>query len=466
MKNLKTLMIILLPVIFLVWYGLNQNSDNIIRGNEITDQNTSIRSAKKTEISLWAYRAWKGVWGYEFDGKDGDWENVVIKDFERENLNIKINLHIIDADYGPRKVNIAIASGLQPDIMRDELGRSLDYAQRGLLLNLDGFITDAEREAYIDGVLEQCKGLDGKQYLIPWVAKQKFMLVNRNIFKQRGAEKLLPKDSDRMWTYDEFKKALKAVNNPDKGIYGCGLYASDEQADDAMICLLENFGAKLIDYSEDGKPYAAINSETGIKAANFIRSLTDEKLTVPEGEMMKATDCQKLFTTGKIAVLLNGSSEVLSSIKTLMDQAKVDWFDIYPVMYPYTLDVMPHVYKDIETYEVFKSADHIKEKTAVDFCRFITSKNYINQIKPSMNIPSYKYADNLYAGDKYVEYGNRLIPFDQDYYIHVKGFMQIRLKINPYLRELLASPEKTSPEILEEMTKDIQYIIDEGLKVN
>lgn len=419
---------------------------------------------KKISIAFWTYPRWKGVTGNEADGREGDWERYVIENFRKEHPGVEIDFKTLVYDGGPQKVNVAIASGEQPDILRDYPGRHQDYAQRGLLAELDGYITEAERAQYLQGVYEQCVGVDGKQYMIPWGITTKFLMVNRDIFRRAGAESLLPQNDDRTWTYGQFKKALEAVNNPEEGIFGLGLYAGNEQADNGTVALLENFGVDLIGYGADGKPFTPVNTEKGVKAAEFLRSLVDEKLVFPEAESLKSADCEKLFALGKIAILPFGSSYITTNAKTRMEQGKVEKFEIYPVMFPNAEGVKPHYFGELDTYAVFKSGDGEREKWAVDFCKYITGPKYINDLKPSRNFPAYTYADDLYAGDEFMAYAKRIFEFNKDYYNNVRGFWRIRSVIYPAFKELYALPEKSPEQVLDDLARNIQNILDENYK--
>ena len=414
-------------------------------------------------IDFWTYPRWIGLTGKEPKGQEGDWEKVVIGNFEKEHPNVNINLQLLQYDIGgPQQVNVAIASGNQPDILRDYPGRHFDYVNRNLILPLDDYISREEQDQYLDGILEQCTWIDGRQYLIPWSVVPYFLIVNKTLFEKAGADHLLPANEERTWTYDEFKNALKKVADPQNEIYGVGLFAANEHGDNCTVMLLENYGAKLIEFPDDNMPEASISSPNGIEAAAFIRSLAAENLCIPNPSILTGEDCERMFAMGKVAVLLAGSPKPLSSVVRLMELNKIDKFDIYPVMFPVNSNTAPVIYSGCDTYAVFKSGDELVEDISVEFCKYITSEKYINDIAPSFNIPAYKYADNIYKNIPYIEYGKKVLKYHKGFYYNVKGFTQIRKVLYPHIQDLFLNMDKSPEQIMNSLSADINDVIEKN----
>ncbi|QDE03069.1 ABC transporter substrate-binding protein [Erysipelothrix rhusiopathiae] len=143
-----------------------------------------------------------------------DYDAALIKAFEEKNPTIKVDYQKIDFTDGPAKVETAIQSKTNPDVIYDAPGRVIDWASKGYLKEF----ADVDTKQ-LDASAVKASSLDNKLYLYPQGIAPFLMAVNTNVTDKLGITDLLPLDKEdnpgRNWTVDEFETFLKAVKEKD-----------------------------------------------------------------------------------------------------------------------------------------------------------------------------------------------------------------------------------------------------------
>ncbi len=129
---------------------------------------------------------WTGWSGHEF----GILQKLVDQ-FNSSHPGIHVRMVSQFGDSGYQKVRIAFAGDATPDLMStvwaDELA---DYAERGVLTPLDGYLKSSHRDIDQEFVpaLRSSLRVDGKVYALAITTDTQFIVFNRDIFQQVGLD--------------------------------------------------------------------------------------------------------------------------------------------------------------------------------------------------------------------------------------------------------------------------------------
>ena len=144
-------------------------------------------------IRLWIWSQWNGKTGIEANGQPLDWWNDAIAQFKETHPNVTIELEDLngqDVDINA-KYDTAVAAGNIADIIWVDESYFSKYASSGVLEPIDSFMTEEDKTDFLLKDLELSR-LDGKQWFWPYITQANHLGINVNLFKEAGAEDLLP----------------------------------------------------------------------------------------------------------------------------------------------------------------------------------------------------------------------------------------------------------------------------------
>jgi multiple sugar transport system substrate-binding protein len=149
------------------------------------------------KITIWDGPRWP-------DDKDNKfhWMESKIKEFEAEHKGVKVELVQVPWAELPDKLGVSIAGQSWPDIAPVDISGSavsIDHIDQGVIESVDELFTKKELEDFYPNALDAYK-FDGKLYGVPNSMTVHTMLLNLDLFKERGVEP--PKNGE--WTWDEF----------------------------------------------------------------------------------------------------------------------------------------------------------------------------------------------------------------------------------------------------------------------
>lgn len=164
-----------------------------------------VNAAWKGEIVLWDAPRWAKA-----DGTDQfHWMKGKIAEFEKAHPGVKIKL--IETPWAQLgdKLNVAIAGRNWPDVAPIDISGGtikIAHLKQGVVEPLDAFFTKEELKDYYPAALESYM-YKGKLYGVPNSMTVHAMLLNLDIFKERGVE---PPKNGR-WTWDEFVDKMQKL---------------------------------------------------------------------------------------------------------------------------------------------------------------------------------------------------------------------------------------------------------------
>lgn len=148
-------------------------------GTRKTDDSAA---GKQVTVTWWALSAGGG------DASREVLRQQVIKDFEAQNPNVKVELTMLENEAFKQKIQVAIQAGDPPDIFHSWGGGVMvEYARAGMLRDITDFVKSDLSKAVGIGALG-VYGYDGKYYGSPYDMGAVGMWYNKAIFKEVGID--------------------------------------------------------------------------------------------------------------------------------------------------------------------------------------------------------------------------------------------------------------------------------------
>ncbi|MCQ9209456.1 ABC transporter substrate-binding protein [Granulicatella seriolae] len=235
--------------------------------------------------------------------KSEDYDAALIAAFEAANPNIKVEYQKLDFTDGPAKVETAIQSKTNPDVIYDAPGRVIDWASKGYLAPFSDVDTSK-----LDPSAVKASSFESDLYLYPQGIAPFLMAVNTNLTDQLGITDMLPLDKadnpSRSWTTTEFEAFLRAVKEKNPDLIPTLLYAKSQAGDQGPRAFVSNLYGSWI--TDDAISKYTINDENGVKGLEWIQKVSPEGL-LGSGEGLESKDGQEYFKSGKTALTILSS---------------------------------------------------------------------------------------------------------------------------------------------------------------
>lgn len=289
MKKQNILLLIVTVVLFLsvcciLLFSPDDSAD--------TFSGTIEEPGQKMELIMWA----------EQDGLDTFEQNCVDK-YNQTSTTARIR--VVSR---PREVDTdtiaSLMSGTAPDILILSDNEVITYANMGLLLPMDSYLSSWEE---LDGmnmeILNRYK-IRGGYYGLPCGEYAMGLLYNRTLFKESGITP--PKN----WTWDEFLETAVRLTNAEKEQYGFALNWRQWGAWTFQMFAWAG-GDDLSQIESNEKLDTTFTAPGVIKAAAFYRSLKQNKCIQPDSTK-KLDTLKQDFAQGKAAMIYVGLDDLES----------------------------------------------------------------------------------------------------------------------------------------------------------
>jgi multiple sugar transport system substrate-binding protein len=216
-------------------------------------------------------------------------------DFKKEHPNITIQFQNVPFEQIGQRLTTQIAGGNPPDTAYIDAGTTADFASRGALVNLDGYIEQSDVVAKEDFVeaFNASTQYEGSQYGIPFDGESTALFYRTDLFEQAGI-------ANPPTTWEEFRETARQLTDPAKKQYGYILFAT-EAAYYWYPWLFQAGGSVL---SEDGTEIAFTSPEAR-EAAEFYVGLRE--YSPPDYLNSNSYDGRVAFATGRVAMYMAGS---------------------------------------------------------------------------------------------------------------------------------------------------------------
>lgn len=374
-----------------------------------------------------------------------EFDAALIKAFEEKNPGIKVEYQKLDFTDGPAKIETAIQTETNPDVIYDAPGRIIDWASKGYLVPFDEVDTSKLADPGV-----KASSYDGKLYLYPQGLAPFLMAVNTKLTDELGLTDLLPLDrEDRNWTVDEFETFLKAVQDADGDIIPTVLYSKSAAGDQGPRAFVSNlFGSWIT--NDDVSEYI-INNAAGVEGLEWIAKASKEGL-LGSGVSLEAADSTEYFRSGKSALTILASPGLLAGWQG--DEALDAKF------LPYPNDTKSPMYEYLVAGPaVFDNKDEKKAEAAKKFVDFMINDEVWGEraLKASGNFSAKNGETGLYDTPELL-FAESLTEHFGPYYNTIAGYAKMRPTWFPMLQSVMGgevAPKQAVDEFVEGANKTI-----------
>jgi multiple sugar transport system substrate-binding protein len=216
-------------------------------------------------------------------------------EFHQQNPNITVEFQNVSADNSTTKLTTQIAGNNAPDTAYVDSSAIEQFASRGALSDLSGYIAGSKVLSladYVKGFLVTAQ-YKGSTYGLPYDGETTGLFYRTDMFQQAGI-------SSPPKTWDQFRSDAAKLTNPGQKLYGFPVFS--QEAEYYFEPFLWQAGGHLM--SPDGK-HIAFNTPQGREAANFYVGL--RKYTPPDDLSSNSWDGRVSFGAGKVAMYEAGA---------------------------------------------------------------------------------------------------------------------------------------------------------------
>lgn len=217
-----------------------------------------------------------------------DYMNGVIKDFEKENPEIKIKWIDVPFSEGEKRTLASVLSDNPPDLINLNPDFTATLAQKGALAEIDRNKTSQ----FNQGILKSLE-YNGKLYSIPWYATSAVTIYNKNLIEKAGVK--VPK------TYEEIGEIAPLI----KEKTGTYVFLPNITENDTMLKILNKYGVSSAN---------TITSNTSIQVFEFFKTLYAKDLIPKESVTQTHREALEKYMSGNI-VLFQAGANFLTMIK-------------------------------------------------------------------------------------------------------------------------------------------------------
>src|ERR1700760_2166513 len=327
----------------------------------------------------------------QYSNLSGPYWTTLVKNFEKANPKIKVNLKVIDWNTLLQQVPTMISTRNYPDVLN--FNAYSTFASSGLLQPAKDVLSPST-EADFESSFLGSDSIKGTQYAIPWIASVRALGYNKQAFQKAGIS-----SPPTTWAQLE-ADALKAKK---AGYIGyCLPLGSEEAQAEWSLWSWSNGG----DWT-NGSGHWTGNSAKNVQTLNFLRKLANtDKVTEPNPGSTNRTDgCWAEFAQGKVAMTAVMPLGTFQS--TSMKGSSVQWasapFPTASASVPqFTLgvqDLLMSFKKPGNTAMVRSFLDYVYQKG-----------NYLKFVKDEGFLPTTKSASAAMASDPVTGEGIKLLP--------------------------------------------------------
>ncbi|WP_311083355.1 extracellular solute-binding protein [Paenibacillus polymyxa] len=361
----------------------------------------------------------------------------IVKDFEKENPNIKINLQSPGQNY-ENILKMKMASNELPDL----------FDTHGWAIKRYGnYLADLSQEDWATDLTESIKSLitddNGKLYVLPLNESKEGIFYNVDVLKKYNVE--VPK------TFDELIAASEKIKKESNGEV-LPFYAS---ALDAWTIgqYFDYFANPLLISPEHNHADALLKNEFDWSKWSFLpekyKMMYDKGLLNEDMLTAKQVDENRLFAENKLAFAIH-SAGTYSDIKKINPDVKMGVFPIPAIVEG---DEPTFVGGEREALGIWKDTKHMDE--AKKFLKFMAKKENIKQVSDITNSPA-PFKSIQVGGDiadSYEQYKEvRVLPYFDRVYLP-NGMWDVMCTLGQELIYGNITPDEFSKKMDEEVNR-------------
>lgn len=239
------------------------------------------------------------VWAPHPNENESEYYNKRIEEFNKEyEGKYKATIELIPRANGyeyENKINSAATSGDLPDVISMDGPTVTNYADSGIIVPIDKYISDEEKSDFVDSIIKQGTYND-ELYALGTTESSVLLFYNKKMLDEAGITP--PASLEEAWTWEDVYDAAKKLTKD--GVYGINMeWDLGEGQIYGFAPIVWSAGTEIL--SEDGK-----TAEGYLNLPEAVEALTYYQKFATDG-LMNLQALPNEFEEGKAAMYLVGS---------------------------------------------------------------------------------------------------------------------------------------------------------------
>lgn len=409
----------------------------------------NVSAQEDVSISYWGFPNFTG--DTEFPVTE-EYDAALIEAFQAKYPHVTVEYQKIDFTDGPTKLETAIQSNTNPDVVYDAPGRVIDWASKGYLVPFDDVDTSTLNASAVTA-----SSYDDSLYLYPQGVAPFLMAVNTQITDALGVTELLPLDDadnpGRNWSVEEYQAFLEAVQAADDTMIPAVLYSKSAAGDQGPRAFVSNLFSSWI--TNDEVTEYTINDEGGVKALEWIQEVTPSGI-LGQGTALEAKDALEYFKSGKAATTILYSPGLYA--QDLGEESLTARFVAFP-----NVDKSPRYEYLVAGPAIFDNGDEARAEAAKLFVDFmVNDEEWGTRTLIASGNFSAKLDDTGLYEDEELIFAESLSENFGPYYNTIAGYAKMRPLWFPMLQGILTG-DSDPTEAINTFVEEAQAIYEEEI---
>ena len=334
------------------------------------------------------------------------------------------------------------------DLLYGDYFNMSTYIHTGHVVPLDDIISEEVRADIFD-LLWDLSTVEGKVYMMPYLARQNVLAYNKELFRQAGLDRFIREGVIQSWSVEEWEEVLDTLARElPEGTFPMMMYAASSQGDTHIMTLLRSHGSPFFD--EAG--HFCLSQPEGVAALRQIQEGVERGWWPPHAENLEIEDCSSLFRNGQLAIyMLNNAS-----VGRYGDSVGL-------VNFPGGEGDTGCSTMFVSGFEVFDSGDARKVQLGKDFITFVYNSpewmDYSAGTLPASRAVSQRHGNQIPYYDLFQSNRDRVVDFTGSN----PDTRAVREIFHTVIRELLKG-NITPEEAARQLDEQCNQAIDEGVK--
>lgn len=246
----------------------------------------------------------------------------ILDQYNSEDHSATVRLQMLSWSGFMEQYQTSIAAGSPPDITSSISYRIANWAEAGEVLDLTDIVENWKQDGdeilddFLPGTLEIGMN-DGKYYALPYVTNATTVYYRTDILEDELGFTELGKPV----SWDKLFEMCEAVKNKYNGdVIPFSFCTLDQNSSNAMINVLFSNGTSWVNREGNG---GAFDDPKALESMEFFKKMKDNGY-FPEGMVTyNQADLEKLYQSGKVAMVWNAPASHVASDKELMEKTKM-----------------------------------------------------------------------------------------------------------------------------------------------
>lgn len=354
---------------------------------------------------------------------DGSYEKYLVKEFQRQHPDIKVELEALNFASGPDKLRTAVERQ-EANVIFDAPGRLVAYGKQGKLEKLNSFFDDKFLTDVDNAALVKACAAGGDYYMYPLSSSPFYMAFNKQRLEAAGVSSLVKEG----WTTEDFLFVLEKLHQA--GFVGGSVFCNGFGGDQGTRAFVYNlYGSELI--AADLSEYR-LNDEKSVKAIGLLKTMLN-KGWLTEGVFLTGTDDIKNFVNGKTAFTMLWSGTQQKAEERVLAENQIQVVEV-PFPAPQGKPQLEYL---LNGFAVVQNKDARKVQASKELVKFLCDDDEIGRLNvlQSGGQPVRKSFGNINITPE-LQKLNSWTRFYTAYYNTVDGFSGMRLAWMEMLQSL------------------------------